>query len=123
MFKRLEKEDIQKIQELSIFKNLNNINFQKGWLLKVLEMGREIEVLCQKEKIPLPEVEQIKSKFGTLRFYFKDETNNQNLKHLSNKWHCDMSYFCEFCGSSNAFIGKYKGKWISLCKKCSEAVN
>ncbi len=66
---RLEKEDIQKIQELNIYKTLDNIQISKGWLPKVLEMGKEIEVLCQEEKISLPEIMQVKSKFGTLRFY------------------------------------------------------
>lgn len=120
---RLEKEDIQKIQELNIYKTLDNIQISKGWLPKVLEMGKEIEVLCQEEKIPLPKIMQVKSKFGTLRFYYRDETNNQRLKDLINLWHCNIDHICEYCGASEASVDKHRHRWITLCEKCSGAVN
>lgn len=79
-----------------------------------------IRELCEAlNKLDLPStfcVEQIKEKFGTLRFYVTESTNEgyvliEEAQNLS-------AHICEYCGSIDD-VKLRGGGWLkTLCRKC-----
>ncbi len=62
-------ENANKLNELEIFKDKVAFEFKDGWNDLVYELGKDIEDLCKLANCELPLIQQIKEKFGTLRFY------------------------------------------------------
>lgn len=104
MFYRLTKEELSELNKIEAFKDLRNIQIQKGWIETLKELGIKISLLCEKEKIELPKINQIKSKFGTLRFYYHNKTNNEKLENLINEYHTIFDTTCEICGKRNETV-------------------
>lgn len=83
-----------------------------GWLPICKELYKE---LTDKGA----EVFQIKTKFGELRCYVKNDTGNTDA--IIEKYANICSNTCEWCGSNkNVHTKAYKG-WIrTLCSNCQE---
>lgn len=88
-----------------------------GWFLLIDCLCALIQQHCDNTKLPQIEAEQVKQKFGGLRFY----TNHTDgiIDRVINLFE-NMSYsVCESCGSTYE-VTMTKG-WIRpICKKCLE---
>ena len=99
-FNNIKKEEIEELQKIELYKSLNNWGIQSGWIPKIKKVGLEIEQFCKENNIPLPRITQIKSKFGTLRFYYIDETKNEQLQDIIYLAEDEINKCCEICGKS-----------------------
>lgn len=66
----LNDENENKLNELEIFKNKVIFEFHDGWTNLIYDLGKDITELCELVNCELPIIQQIKTKFGTLRFYY-----------------------------------------------------
>jgi hypothetical protein len=98
MFYKLTKEELEELNQIKSFSGLKNIQIQKGWIDTLKELGNKIVLLCENENIDFPKINQIKSKFGTLRFYYHNDTKNQKLEELIKEYHSIFDNTCEICG-------------------------
>ena len=67
MFKWLNKEQKNELNQLPIFKNVEYFDIQVGWFEEIKKIGLEIQEYCDKNNNPYPEITQIKTKFGEIR--------------------------------------------------------
>ena len=65
----MKTENIEKLNSLEIYQKVA-FEFKDGWNGLVYELGKDIEDLCKLANCELPLIQQIKEKFGTLRFYY-----------------------------------------------------
>ena len=88
--------------------NLLDSAFRK--IYKIIPLGIEIKV------------EQIKEKFGTLRFYYTPRSDDKDLCEIINdivsNTENESSIICEVCGFPG--IVRSKGRWLACrCKECA----
>ncbi|MCG3704326.1 hypothetical protein L5F68_08265 [Aliarcobacter butzleri] len=101
---RLNEDNRTKLNELEIFKKVP-FEFKDGWTDLIYELGKDIEDLCKLANCELPLIQQIKEKFGTLRFYY----NTLNLQYppiveksisaLVSIAEIKSAEICEYCGN------------------------
>lgn len=85
-----------------------------GWVPLIEELGAALVALN-----PDIVVEQIKEKFGTLRFYVRDATPAQKV--LVAEYQRYSGSICEMCGDPNKAETKAWNKWWikTLCPSCA----
>jgi hypothetical protein len=84
-----------------------------GWFDLIFRLCEDIEKTNPKNF----KVEQVKEKFGGLRFYYSG--GSQQVNDLVNKAECDSYNICENCGTRENVTSE--GSWIlTLCKTCRE---
>lgn len=116
MFKWISKDQIKELNQIEIYKNLKNIDIQIGWFDSIKNMGIEIENYCKKNNLEIPNIYQIKTKFGGLRFYYK--TNNNELNNIIEKWNIKINNTCEYCGLQDNVRTIIRNKVVlTLCEK------
>ena len=59
MFKWLNKEQKNELNQLPIFKNVEYFDIQVGWFEDIKKIGLEIQEYCDKNNNPYPEITQI----------------------------------------------------------------
>lgn len=104
-----------------------------GWAKIIYELSEELEFLGWQFDIDII-ADQVKEKFGTLRFYIhleRTENVDKNVVHMVSRIAHDLisnkefasAHTCEKCG--DRFTAKQrKGGWIkTLCDKCEEERN
>ena len=117
MFKWITKEDRKELQNFELLKNLNNIDIQVGWLDSLKSMVIEIERFCKENDVELPNISQIKTKFGGLRFYC-NKVENEDLKKIIENFNVIMNNTCEYCGSNNNVKTIIRGRYVlTLCEE------
>lgn len=106
---------------------------RKGWFQIVWKLCQDIKELCNEKEIPINiiEIQQIKEKFGSLRFY----VNHDNIKKLNNEVFLTRFYLliseaeikshhtCEICSSSKSTEtrrNKGEGYIQTLCEECRQ---
>lgn len=84
-----------------------------GWLYLIKELDEKLSSID-----PEYNIEQIKEKFGGLRFYFSSNLERQHDMYLLGDEYELLSYnICEFCGSKNDVTTE--GNWLkTLCHSC-----
>jgi hypothetical protein len=91
-----------------------------GWYWLLEQLMEEIYNYCNSNDKKIPDIIQIKEKFGSLRFYIQggDEMIDGMI------WLAEsMSYkICEKCGTTEN-IGHTKSWIITLCETCSKEQN
>jgi len=97
-----------------------------GWLPLINALCSHLQFMTDKNGYPQVEAEQVKEKFGTLRFYHTFyKSGNCKYEYMNGviDFACFLSgYICERCGSVDN-VTQTEG-WIkSLCKKCMEEHN
>lgn len=118
----LNQEQKNSLKEIPLYKNLDNIQIYEGWFDVIKEMGLTITQFCLDNKIELPIVNNIKTKFGTLRFNYNDVSKDNILNDKLNKLIIDWTYkvnnTCEVCGSNKNVVNVINDNFIviSLCK-------
>jgi uncharacterized Zn-finger protein len=93
-----------KLNQLEIFKDKVDFEFHDGWTDLIYGLGTDITELCKLTNCELPHMQQIKTKFGTLRFYCN--TSNSEYPKVVKK--CinllvkaaqeESKNICEYCG-------------------------
>lgn len=97
-------ENENKLNELEIFKNKVIFEFHDGWTDLIYELGKDITELCELTNCELPIIQQIKTKFGTLRFYCNmsnftyPDVVKKSIYCLISKAERKSSNICEYCG-------------------------
>lgn len=84
-----------------------------GWSKLITELNDKLSALD-----PNYTVEQIKEKFGGLRYYFSTDSNyGQEMLELEEEYELKSYEICELCGSEEdiAVEGSW---WKTLCKNC-----
>ena len=105
-----------------IYRNFYDFECGNGWLPLIHQLSLHLENIVKKEiktfdiDGELPFVQQVKEKFGGLRFYISHGTNSMfELIDETEKRCFDL---CEICGSINNVETKGSG-WIkTLCEEC-----
>ena len=97
-----------------------------GWFMLLQQLLKSIEshlnpeyTWPRKERIPL-QIDQIKEKFGGLRFYYHGgDTEVSGMVRLAER----LSYeICEECGSTNN-VTQTNGWIVTLCENCMKKHN
>lgn len=84
-----------------------------GWFDLIFKLCEDIEKLKPESFL----VEQVKEKFGGLRFYCTYSSGIDGIGELLRKAEDDSYETCEYCGSKENVTSE--GNWIvTLCDKC-----
>ncbi|MFW2352412.1 hypothetical protein [Aliarcobacter butzleri] len=100
----LNDENENKLNELEIFKNKVVFEFHDGWTDLIYQLGKDITELCELTNCELPYIQQIKTKFGTLRFYYNTlnsqypEIVEKSIRALVSIAEIKSANICEVCG-------------------------
>lgn len=88
-----------------------------GWYQLIHNLCTDIMNYCRAKGLRIPVAEQVKEKFGRLRFYV-DEAN-QGLYDIIDHYEKASGYTCEVCGEGGKTIAK--NHWLTtLCEKHNE---
>jgi hypothetical protein len=113
-----------------LFKDLSDLSCMKlfgfecgdGWFNLLKDLIEELKVICEAETTPLedgedfsPVVNQVKEKFGTLRFYISSTT--QNMRDAIDKAEARSEETCEKCGNPGAIQVKHGWAFVR-CGEC-----
>jgi hypothetical protein len=104
--------------EKPITENLMSFGFDhgNGWFNLVYDLLKKIDKL---EKPKDFEVFQVKEKFGGLRFYVENSTNE--IQNLINEAEEESYKICEFCGSKeNVKTERVSGWYTTICQNCKK---
>ena len=88
--------------------------FRDGWTDLIYTLGKNISMYCSAHNLPLPEMRQIKEKFGTLRFYYIAEGNDQYIRNIVRQAEEKSAFVCEFCGKTGRVMCD-SGHWKTVC--------
>jgi len=99
-----------------------------GWYTIILTLMEEIEKVCTETNTSI-QVQQVKEKFGTLRFYIqfngstqKDETIRkqayERIYELIERAEARTEFVCEGCGEPSVQPNPSQGWVRTLCEKC-----
>ena len=112
-------ENKDRLNELEIYKNIT-FEFNDGWTDLIYELGKDITELCELTNCELPMIQQIKEKFGTLRFYY-NTLNSQypkivekSISALVRQAESKSKRICAYCGK-NAELRVSTGFWFTAC--------
>ena len=85
---------------------------------ELLSMIDDIKLMIQEERNKIPTAVQIKEKFGSLRFYADNITDEQQI--IINFAETLSSKVCEFCGRFDSTVISYRIGWHkTLCSCCA----
>lgn len=120
LFKRFPKIFEERNNEKSLL-NFRGIECGDGWFDLIWKLCEGIEAIYKKEKIEIKtRALQVKEKFGGLRFYINDYSNEEVSNLIYNFE--DMSFrVCEKCGST-ASVVIINGWIFTLCENHEEEV-
>lgn len=90
-----------------------------GWWPRIKKLCEDITEVLNRPNCPNFIVDQVKEKFGGLRFYVSND--NEEIRFLINKAESDCSKICETCGNEGGANNTPEGKWIkTLCPECAK---
>jgi len=94
------------------------VEFRDGWFEILHELGNDIKDLCDLANEQYPTILQTKEKFGTLRFYYIDNSENEIVKKciraLVNRAEKQSGKICEICGKYGELVCT-GGRWETVC--------
>lgn len=105
-------------KELQKIKLYNDFYFEvnDGWFKILKELGEKISDYCEINEVPLPKLNQIKTKFGSLRFYYTDENNDENIRKMVTNTEMISDSICEICGDKGKNMVDFR-LVITVCDK------
>ena len=112
-------ENANKLNELEIFKDKVAFEFHDGWTDLIYELGKDITELCELTNCEVPMIQQIKTKFGTLRFYYNTlnsqypEIVEKSIRALVSIAEIKSAEICEYCGKYGEL--RITGLWFTAC--------
>ena len=104
------------ITDLLVF----GLGVKDGWYYLLDVLCDEIQKELNKTNQSI-EVRQIKEKFGTLSFYYKDSNNNSNIFKLVRNAEILSGKICETCGANGQTL-KINSWFNTVCPKHEEAM-
>ena len=105
-----------KLYDMPLFSK-STISVKKGWLFLIRKMGKNIQIYCKMKKRTLPNIVQIKEKYGNLEIYLND--GDAIINSIVKKTQKEAEHICECCGQKEANLKKYDdGIFQTLCDKC-----
>jgi len=117
MFENLENK--RKIKSLKIFEKAP-IEIQDGWTDLVYELGKDITELCELTNCELPHIQQVKSKYSHLKFYYNclnspyPEIVKKSIGALVKQAENKSETTCEYCGNEGE-TRVSTGYWFTAC--------
>ena len=91
-----------------------------GWWPRIKKLCEDITEVLNHSKCSGFMVDQVKEKFGGLRFYVSND--NDEIKSLIYEAESDCSKICETCGKEGSTNNTPEGKWIkTLCPECAKS--
>jgi len=97
--------------------------FRDGWFKLLHDLGNDIKDLCDLTGEIYPTVLQTKEKFGTLRFYYRDNSENEIVKKciraLVTRAENQSDGICEICGGYGELVCN-GGRWETVCDEHKE---
>jgi hypothetical protein len=84
----------------------------RGWYVLIDELCTSLTKIAIQEKRPPPQVHQVKEKFGRLRFYVSNASDEMYLR--INEAEDSSSQICELCGERGKRVD-VDGWWSTLC--------
>lgn len=99
---RLTEEHREILKGNPLYKNLL-VEFRDGWFDLINQLGKDILELCDLTNNDLPTIRQVKEKFGTLRFYYSDQSTDECVKN-----------------AIYALVSHAENKSASICEKCGK---
>ena len=124
--------DLFRDKDAGLQENLMCSGFEclDGWYDLIDNLCKEILEHCYNARIPLPSVNQVKEKFGGLRFYIDTvidyEEDNATIKKydalyaIIDKYEAKSFNVCEECGKPGSFI--HNGRAYTRCSECSKSL-
>jgi hypothetical protein len=112
-------ENANKLNGLEIFKDKVAFEFHDGWTNLIYELGKDIIELCELTNCELPMIQQIKTKFGTLRFYCNMSNSiypdvvKKSIRALVLIAEIKSAEICEYCGKYGEL--RTTGLWFTSC--------
>jgi hypothetical protein len=103
-------------QERDTYLSFNPVG--EGWMPIVRNLDKQLSAID-----PYYTIEQVKEKFGGLRFYFTTDLNERHEEMFDFVWAGERLSFrtCENCGSTENVRTQNLRYWKkTLCKKCEE---
>ncbi len=107
-----------KLKELKLFEKVA-FEFHNGWTDLIYELGKDITELCELTNCELPIIQQVKTKFGTLRFYYNTlnsqypEIIKKSIRALVSIAEIKSAEICEYCGKYGEL--RTTGLWFTAC--------
>lgn len=89
----------------------------RGWIRLVAHALEQVRDHCHENGVSLPEVRQIKQKFGELRIYYSDPSQDQMIRIYVDHAITKANASCEHCGNA-CQPQKLGGWWRNLCCWC-----
>jgi hypothetical protein len=92
----------------------------RGWFGILYDLGHKINAYCLENKINPPRMQQVKEKFGTLRFYYawQDDGATEYQKDIVRDWvstaEKQTETTCEYCGKDGELMVD-DGVWKVTC--------
>ena len=117
----LSDENENKLNELELFKNKVIFEFHDGWTDLIYALGKDITELCKLTNCDLPMIQQIKTKMGTLRFYYNTlnseypEIVEKSIRALVDKTEIKSALTCEYFGKYGEL--RTTGLWFTACEE------
>ena len=107
-----------KLKELKLFEKVT-FEFHNGWTDLIYELGKNITELCELTNCELPMIQQVKTKFGTLRFYCNMSNSiypdvvKKSIRALVSIGEIKSAEICECCGKYGEL--RTTGLWFIAC--------
>lgn len=108
----------------NIFRGQPEILCANGWYEIILDLSVAIEAITQKLKSEgvglddLPKVVQVKEKFGTLRYYIHNTSDD--IERLRDLAQTKSASTCERCGMKGTL--RYGSYVLTLCNDCNSKI-
>lgn len=88
-----------------------------GWFDLLWDLSRDLSRLQRKEPLSVGTIDQVKEKFGTLRFYISGSREAYNI---INTYEEKSGTICENCGGLGQVIRNKRDWYRVLCEKCRQ---
>lgn len=99
-----------------------NISVPDAWISLVDSMCQEIQDYCDNNDIEQVICEQMKEKFGGLRFYTNSASDE--IYNIISKYENKSRKICQECGCEDCKVYNTKGSWIRfICELCAIKLN
>jgi hypothetical protein len=88
----------------------------QGWNKLLFDLSWLITDYCENNNVDFPDIQQVKSKFGELRYYYSG--GDKYISILISGFEEQSTRTCENCGSHDDVKTGGKGWVVTLCKNC-----
>jgi hypothetical protein len=108
-----------------LYSRLSYFECDEGWISLIDSLSQKLEDINNnfKSKKSYIRAEQVKEKFGGLRFYYSSENVDEQTLNLIDSYISEAEKHsrnvCQLCGSEADFAAASKTNWIvTLCNQC-----